>query len=541
MYKFAPRLFLGLSLGIVSLAGAVVITGCHNGAQTAATPDNSGPDPADANTAQVGNPDDQSAPAPAPAPAPGRVQGQRSAYTPGQTPEQYAQQNPQQSAPAPVYQQQPDQTDQGYDYNSPSYDDNQVDAGQQALEQANEPPPPLPTYDQPQAPAPNYLWTPGYWSYAPTGYYWVPGAWCAPPFYGALWTPGYWGFFNAVYVFHSGYWGPHIGFYGGVNYGYGYTGSGYHGGYWQGNNFYYNRSVNNINTTRITNVYNRTVIVNNNYNRVSYNGGRGGIPVRPQPAEIAAARGPRVPPMSTQLALQRQSAQNREQFYNTNKGRPAIAAAPRPVMAQQGIRQPAGFQQARPNVGVQPANRPQVENRPAQPATRPVQPETRPAQPQTRPTQPETRPNQPQTRPNQPETRPNQPATRPAQPLQNRPQPEIKPVQPRPAMPQTQNRPAQPQPQTRPAQPQPQTRPAQPQPQPQSRPAEPQSRPVQPQTRPTEPQPQARPAEPQSRPAQPQPQQRPAPQSRPAQPQSKPAPQAQPHEAPHSEPHQQHR
>ena len=65
--------------------------------------------------------------------------------------------------------------------------------GQPVL-QASEAPPPLPEYSQPDCPDDGYLWTPGYWSYAPQGYYWVPGAWARPPEVGVLWTPGYWGF-----------------------------------------------------------------------------------------------------------------------------------------------------------------------------------------------------------------------------------------------------------------------------------------------------------------------------------------------------------
>ena len=91
-----------------------------------------------------------------------------------------------------------------------------------------------------------------------------------------LWTPGYWGWGGAAYVYHPGYWGPHIGFYGGVNYGYGYTGYGYEGGYWRNGAFAYNRSVNNITNVHVTNVYEKTVVVNN-VNRVSYNGGNGGL------------------------------------------------------------------------------------------------------------------------------------------------------------------------------------------------------------------------------------------------------------------------
>ena len=129
--------------------------------------------------------------------------------------------------------------------------------------EADQAPPPLPTYDQPPAPEPNYMWTPGYWGYAPVGYYWVPGVWVAAPWPGALWTPGYWAFYGGRYRFHHGYWGRYIGFYGGVPYGFGYTGFGYYGGYWRGNNFYYNRAVTRINTVHITNVYSHTVVVNN--------------------------------------------------------------------------------------------------------------------------------------------------------------------------------------------------------------------------------------------------------------------------------------
>jgi hypothetical protein len=80
---------------------------------------------------------------------------------------------------------------------------------------------------------------------------------------------------------NAGYWGPHIGFYGGVNYGFGYGGVGYEGGYWNNGVFAYNRTVNNFGGVSITNVYNKTVIVNNNVSRTSFNGGAGGTTVRP--------------------------------------------------------------------------------------------------------------------------------------------------------------------------------------------------------------------------------------------------------------------
>ena len=125
-------------------------------------------------------------------------------------------------------------------------------------------PPELPVYEQPSIPAPGYMWSPGYWAYDPdNGYFWVPGTWVAANI-GLLWTPGYWGWRDGLYVWNVGYWGTHIGFYGGVYYGYGYGGVGYEGGYWDNGVFAYNRSVNNFGGVTVTNVYNKTVIVNSN-------------------------------------------------------------------------------------------------------------------------------------------------------------------------------------------------------------------------------------------------------------------------------------
>ena len=104
----------------------------------------------------------------------------------------------------------------------------------------------------------------GYWAYGEAGYYWVPGVWVMPPSAGLLWTPGYWGFGGGVYGWHAGYWGPHVGFYGGVNYGYGYGGVGFVGGEWRGGVFAYNRAVANFGAVHVTNVYeNRTIVEQN--------------------------------------------------------------------------------------------------------------------------------------------------------------------------------------------------------------------------------------------------------------------------------------
>ena len=194
-------------------------------------------------------------------------------------------------------------------------------------------PPALPVYAQPVCPGPGYFWVPGYWAWNDDyGYYWVPGTWVVAPG-GMLWTPGYWGWNEGFYVWHPGYWGPHIGFYGGINYGFGYTGVGFFGGEWRGRDFYYNRSVTNINVVNVTNVYNKTVIVNNTtVNRVSYNGGPGGIPTRPLPQELAAEHERHEAALPVQAEHEHMASQNRQLFASENHGRPAIAATARPAV-----------------------------------------------------------------------------------------------------------------------------------------------------------------------------------------------------------------
>ncbi|HSY28651.1 MAG TPA: hypothetical protein VK832_14175, partial [Burkholderiaceae bacterium] len=159
-------------------------------------------------------------------------------------------------------------------------------------------PPALPVYVQPPIPDDGYMWTPGYWSWDADAndYYWVPGTWVPAPYVGALWTPGYWGWNDGSYVWNGGYWGTHIGYYGGVNYGFGYVGEGYQGGHWDNGGFAYNRSVNNVSDIHVRNVYNATVVNNMGVSRVSFNGGAGGVQLRPTAAEISIAHMPHTGP-----------------------------------------------------------------------------------------------------------------------------------------------------------------------------------------------------------------------------------------------------
>ncbi len=152
-------------------------------------------------------------------------------------------------------------------------------------------PPALPVYVQPVCPGDGYLWTPGYWAYGDAGYFWVPGTWVLAPRPGVLWTPGYWGWGSGVYLWHAGYWGPHVGFYGGVNYGYGYGGSGFYGGRWEGGHFAYNTAVLHVDRTVIHNTYIDNTVIHNTtvINRTSFNGPHG-VDARPNDQEMAAMR-----------------------------------------------------------------------------------------------------------------------------------------------------------------------------------------------------------------------------------------------------------
>jgi hypothetical protein len=194
-------------------------------------------------------------------------------------------------------------------------------------------PPALPAYEQPPCPEDGYIWTPGYWAWGPAGYYWVPGVWVAPPRVGFLWTPGYWGYGGEVYVWHPGYWGPHVGFYGGLNYGFGYFGVGFVGGEWHGGVFAYNTAVVNVNRTVVHNVYvNNTVIHNTTivHNHYSFNG-PGGVNARPTADEQRWSHELHVQRTPDQSQHQMAASHDPGQRFSENHGRPDHFAAERPM------------------------------------------------------------------------------------------------------------------------------------------------------------------------------------------------------------------
>ena len=328
-------------------------------------------------------------------------------------------------------------------------------------------PPMLPVYEQPLCPEPNLMWVPGYWAWGDGDYYWVPGAWVVAPFEGALWTPNYWDWSGGRYRFHRGYWGRHVGYYGGVNYGYGYEGVGFSGGQWRGSQFAYNTAVMRVDHNRIRDTYDDRAIVERNTvargSRAAYNGGPGGIRHAAAPQERIATREQHVAPTQYQTQHVQAAQADRGAFAKANGGHPRNVVAARPLGVENRAT-PGGMKSGQQ---VQPRATPQRSSAPArQQQSRTTQQEQAgPVQrQQNRPVQQQARPMQQHANPVQ------QQQARPAQRQQARPAPQqqARPVPQQQARPMQQHANPVQQQQARPAQQQ-QARPA---PQQQARPAQ---------------------------------------------------------------------
>ena len=186
-------------------------------------------------------------------------------------------------------------------------------------------PPPLPVYAQPSIPGVGYMWVPGYWAWDGQEYYWVPGYWALPPAADLYWTPGYWSWDQAggVYAFNAGYWAPTVGFYGGINYGSGYSGEGYHGGRWRDGRFFYNKDVNNLAGAGIASVFSELGPAAPG--GAAFNGGVGGTTARPTPDEVALVRKPHLGSTPDQLRHAHDARQIPALRFDRNHGVPPIA------------------------------------------------------------------------------------------------------------------------------------------------------------------------------------------------------------------------
>jgi hypothetical protein len=217
------------------------------------------------------------------------------------------------------------------------------DAGREPAVSVAVAPPPLLDDLQPDADQDGALWTPGYWQWDGTAYAWTPGVWAQPPGVGLLWTPAYWSFGNGRYVFHPGYWGRHVGFYGGINYGFGYFGTGYLGGHWVGKAFAYNSVVNHLKPGVLANVYAEAIPNLAARSRVSYNAGPGGTsalataatsqsrtamgsPISPPPARAVSS--PEAPPEAAQNPPARSATQRNISPPSPRVSRPAPTKSP---------------------------------------------------------------------------------------------------------------------------------------------------------------------------------------------------------------------
>jgi hypothetical protein len=149
-------------------------------------------------------------------------------------------------------------------------------------------------------------------------------------------------------LWHEGYWGPEVGFYGGIDYGFGYGGVGYLGGEWRGGAFAYNTSVSRVNVTIIHNTYSRSV-PNARPGGAAYNGGKGGIERQPTAAERTAEGERRSGPTSDQTQHYEAAKANPAEHYSTNHGKPAVAATAKPGDFSHGT--PAGHASYRPPAG----------------------------------------------------------------------------------------------------------------------------------------------------------------------------------------------
>ena len=210
-------------------------------------------------------------------------------------------------------------------------------------------PPELPVYEQPMCPGDGYIWTPGYWGWANDDYYWAPGTWVLPPEAGDLWTPGYWGWGGAGFMFNEGYWGPTVGFYGGIDYGYGYFGTGYEGGRWENGRFFYNTSLNRVDGNAFRNVYNTRV--DERVNRVSFNGGNGGINARATVREEETARGRHTPAVAAQSQHAWSARNDPQQRFAANHGAPPVTATGRATEASHPRELAPAERPAAPNSG----------------------------------------------------------------------------------------------------------------------------------------------------------------------------------------------
>ena len=127
-----------------------------------------------------------------------------------------------------------------------------------------------------------------------------------------------------------------MGFYGGVDDGYGYGGVGFEGGYWRGGVYTYNRNVVNVGLSVNVAVYSRRRPSGGS--QTSFNGGNGGVNAKPTPQERAFANERHIGPTHQQHEHRQLAGKNPDLKFAHNGGRPAIAATSRRGLQQGQVR-----------------------------------------------------------------------------------------------------------------------------------------------------------------------------------------------------------
>jgi hypothetical protein len=139
-------------------------------------------------------------------------------------------------------------------------------------------------------------------------------------------------------MFHPGYWGYHVGYYGGVNYGFGYMGIGFVGGMWRGRDFVYNTAVMHVDERFVHTTYvDRTIVERNtiaNDRHVAFSGGPGGIRHDPVPEERIAENEHHMGATSFQHTHETTAQSDRGSYFRNNGGHPSTLAVQRPLGMQ---------------------------------------------------------------------------------------------------------------------------------------------------------------------------------------------------------------
>jgi hypothetical protein len=129
-----------------------------------------------------------------------------------------------------------------------------------------------------------------------------------------------------------------VGYYGGVNYGFGYGGIGFAGGEWRHGAFAYNTAVMHVDERIVHTTYVDRTVVERGYvardSHVAYSGGPGGIRHAPNAQEQTFAHEQHVAPTAYQTQHMNSAQADRTSYVKNNGGHPANLVASRPLAAE---------------------------------------------------------------------------------------------------------------------------------------------------------------------------------------------------------------